>query len=58
MGWLRHSVATWLALKRVGKQAIADQMGHSSTEQVDKVYIDMGLSAFAVPVPRLRLVKG
>lgn len=58
MGWMRHSVATWLALERVPDQDIANQLGHSSTRQARSTYIDLGLSARPVPLPRLKLVKG
>lgn len=57
MGWLRHSVATWLARKQTPEEAIAKQLGHSSTDMVRTTYIDMGLTAHLVPIPHLRLVK-
>lgn len=58
MGWTRHSVATWLALRRVPEADIAKQLGHSSTRQVRATYIDLGVGAHPVPIPRLKLVSG
>jgi len=58
MGWLRHSVATWLAMRRVSEQDIANQLGHTTTKMARSTYIDLGMSAHAVPIPRLKLVKG
>lgn len=57
MGWLRHSVATWLAKKRVPEQDIANQLGHADTKMVRSTYIDLGIGAHPVPIPRLRVVK-
>jgi integrase len=58
MGWLRHSVASWLAMGRVSEQEIANQLGHSSTRMAHSTYIDLGMTARPVPIPRLKLVKG
>lgn len=58
LGWLRHSVSTWLALKRTPEQQIANQLGHVDTKMVRSTYIDLGLAAHPVPIPRLRLVSG
>jgi hypothetical protein len=58
MGWLRHSVATWLAMKRTSEQDIANQLGQQTTKMAKSVYIDLGLAAHPVPIPKLKLVKG
>lgn len=58
MGWSRHSVATWLAMQRVSDSDIAAQLGHSSTKQARSTYIDLGVGAHPVPIPRLKLVTG
>lgn len=57
MGWLRHSVATWLAENRVSIEQIAEQLGHADTRQARQTYIDLGLAAHPVPIPHLRVVK-
>ena len=57
MGWLRHSVATWLALKQVPLRDIATQLGHTSERMAATTYVDMGVSAHVVPIPHLRLVR-
>jgi integrase len=58
LGWMRHSVATWLALARTSDEAIANQLGHSDTKMARSTYIDLGLAARPVPIPKLKLVKG
>ena len=58
MGWLRHSVATWLAMGRVSEQEIANQLGHTSTKMAHSTYIDLGMTARPVAIPKLKLVKG
>lgn len=58
MGWLRHSVATWLALQHVPLRDIATQLGHTSDRMAASTYVDMGLTAHVVPIPHLKLVKG
>ncbi len=58
MGSNRHSVATWLAKGRVPDADIASQLGQSTTKMARQVYIDLGMSARAVPIPKLKLVKG
>lgn len=57
-GVMRHSVATWLALDGVPLPAISDMLGHRSTATTAKFYRDMGHTAVALPVRKLRLVKG
>jgi hypothetical protein len=43
---------------RVSEQEIANQLGHSSTRMAHSTYIDLGMTARPVPIPRLKLVKG
>jgi integrase len=56
LGVMRHSVATWLARDGVPLAQIADFLGHQSPVTTAKFYRDMGRTARALPVPRLRLV--
>jgi integrase len=58
LGVMRHSVATWLARDGVPLAQIADFLGHLSPVTTAKFYRDMGKTARALPVPKLRLVKG
>lgn len=58
MGWNRHSVATWLAKGGTPEREIANLLGQKTTNMAKQVYIDLGLSARPVPIPKLKLVKG
>jgi hypothetical protein len=58
MGWNRHSVATWLAMDGRAEGDIANLLGQKSTKMAKQVYIDLGMSAKPVPIPKLKLVKG
>jgi integrase len=58
MGWNRHSVATWLAKDGRAEGDIAELLGQKSTKMAKQVYIDLGMSARPVPIPKLKLVKG
>ena len=58
MGWNRHSVATWLAMDNRPSADIASLLGQKTTKMANQVYIDLGLAAHPVPIPKLKLVKG
>lgn len=58
MGWNRHSVATWLAKGGTAEREIANLLGQKTTDMAKRIYIDLGLSAQPVPIPKLKLVKG
>lgn len=58
MGWNRHSVATWLAKDGRAEGDIANLLGQKTTKMAKQIYIDLGMSARPVPIPKLKLVKG
>jgi integrase len=58
MGWNRHTVATRLAKGGTAEREIANLLGQKTTNMAKQVYIDLGLSARPVPIPKLKLVKG
>lgn len=57
VGSLRHSVATWLYEAGTPLHAISEQLGHRDPRTTADFYRDMGHTAKALPIPKLRVVR-